>query len=145
MATKAASTQGTQIQVKVGTATTYTTIAEVYDFTIGGGNVGEIDATHFQSSAKEKLKGLADSGQLTFKCNFVQKDADGAQKQCKLDAQNSLAPNRDFKIIFQGEVTPVSITFSGYVKAFPISGSKEDIYRADVTVEISGTMVWAGD
>jgi len=57
------------------TRTTDTKIGEVTDFTGPGGAAAVIDITHLGSTAKEKMIGLRDEGQLSMTMNFVATDA----------------------------------------------------------------------
>ena len=65
--------QGTKLFWSTSTAASTSAsalIGEVTDFTGPGGQAGVIDITHLGSTAKEKLIGLRDEGQLSMTLNF---------------------------------------------------------------------------
>lgn len=139
MTTNAIQFQGIQLQRGNGAGPeVFTTIGEVMSFSGPGGNATVIDASHAQSTAKEKLMGLKDEGQLSFEANLVPGDA--AQTGLRTDRNNRTL--RNFKLILT-DAGPTTLTFAAYVLGFAIAGSADDKITLSVTLEISGAVTWA--
>ncbi len=136
---QAIESQGVQLQRgDGGSPETFTTIAEVTDFDGPSGNASVIDVTHLQSTAKEKIMGLMDEGQITFSGNLVPGDA--AQQGLRDDRTNRTL--RNFKLILT-DAASTTLSFSAYVLNFSISGSVDDKVAFSCTLEISGPVTWA--
>jgi len=150
--TNALKTQGTELFMQKGTGTglTLVNIAEIRSMDgIGGGSTDTIDVTDWNSTAKEKLTGLTDNGELTMECNF------GSQTSMQeLYTKRASAAVTNFWLAFSDgttDVTNVGATitvpttrtvfpFSGTVKQIVLQGQQNDAWRARVTVEVSGAI-----
>ena len=135
MTTNSISAQGTLFYISTAayttSPTTYAAVGEVQTFDGPSGQANVIDATHLQSSAKEKLMGLPDEGQITIGGNYVSTDSG---QDHMFDAR-SLQQKRDFKLqLSNGELW----LFQGFVLQFGISGGVDDKVTFSATVEISG-------
>lgn len=126
----------------VGTAATatpvsWTEIKEIYDVNPDGGESGEIDTTHLQSTAKEFMTGLKDWGSISMDMAWL---FDDAGQLALLEAQ-AAASKKDFKITYSNSKTA---TFEGYVKN--VSGptaSVDDKLTGAASIKISGTVTFA--
>lgn len=130
-------TQGTLFQRGTGTTgDPFTTIAEVRGFRgLGGGEPPVIDVTHFLSVKREKRIGLPDEGTLSMDLNFI--PSDPVQQLLEADRVSQLP--RLFKITF----TDTTICeFEGLVKTFEKSAEPDDVWRASVSIEVSGEPDW---
>jgi len=150
--TNALKTQGTELFMKKGTGTgaTIVNIAEIRSMDgIGGGSTDTIDVTDWNSTAKEKLTGLTDNGELTMECNF------GSQTSMQeIYTKRASAEVTNFWLAFSDGSTDVAIAagtvtvpttrtvfpFSGTVKQIVLQGQQNDAWRARVTVEVSGAI-----
>jgi predicted secreted protein len=138
MTTSAIVTQGVAIQRGDGGGPeVFTTIGEITDFTGPGGSAAVIDATHFQSTAIDKLMGLPDEGQFSFNMNMVPGDAE----QTGLRSDRSAQTLRNFKIILT-DAGAMEITFAAFVLEFSIAGAQNDKVNASVTLEVSGAVTY---
>lgn len=143
MATLAFNAQKTKIQREGSTPGTYEDIAEIRSFSGPGGQANVIDATTLQSSGKEKVMGLQDEGQLTLEMNFVP----GDQGQQNLLADRAAGIKKKFKIIFSDKVTAgvasgTTASFEALVLGFSVSGGVDALTSAQVTLEITGAVIW---
>lgn len=116
-----------------GTATpvTWTEIGELIDWDGPGGSASVIDITHLQSTAREKMIGLMDEGQLTLTVNFL--DADTGQ--LAVSAARLARLEKDWKLVYSDAAVQ---TFKGYALAFSSSGGVDDKVSGTITIEISG-------
>jgi len=130
-------TQGTTVQVK-SAADAWVTIACVTGMSGPGGQAAIIDTTTLASTAKEKLIGLPDEGQLTLECVFDYTDV-GLLRLLALRASQAL---EDFQIVFADTGTTTG-SFSGYVLGFVMNEQQDDAVRCTFTIEISGAVTFA--
>ena len=139
MATNALKSQGVALKRGDGGGTeVFTTIGEVFSITGPGGSATVIDATHFQSTAKEKIMGLPDEGQVSLEMNLDPTDAEQTGLRSDRDAQTL----RNFQLVLT-DGGSTTISFSAYVMTFSISMAVDDKITASVTLEISGSATWA--
>jgi len=131
--------------LKVEISAVYTTIAQVRDIN-GPAMKGEVDdVTHRDSAgrAREFVATLVDNGELTFDIVYdpdqVTHSASAAGGMVTLLAAGSA---NNFRVTF-ADATPTTATFAAIVTAFtpklPVAGHQ----AADVTVKITGQIVWA--
>jgi hypothetical protein len=133
------SAQGVVLAMSYGESpTSFSTIANVVDFSGPGGSAAVIDITSLQSVAKEKIMGLPDEGQLTFNINL---DPDSATHTLLRNARTA-RQECEFRITLT-DSTPTNLYFSGYVLNFSVSGAVDDVVKAAITVEIDGAVTWA--
>ena len=121
------------------TTTTYATAAanvvgEVMGFSGPGMNVNVIDVTHLQSTAKEKMIGLYDGGDITLNVNCVVTD-DG---QTKL--RECLAARTKGSLLLQliTAATSQKIGVEGYCTGLSITGAVDNVLKSDVTIAVTG-------
>jgi len=115
----------------------YTTIAGVQGFSGPGGQASVIDVTTLQSTAKEKLVGLQDEGQISI--DVLHDPADATHTGIRTDRTNRTL--RSWRITFTDSPNSVA-TFSAYVLGTPITGSVDEAVTMSVTLEISGIVTW---
>lgn len=131
--------QGVTLAISVGESpTSFSTIANVTDFSGPGGQASVIDITNLASTAREKRMGLPDEGQLTFN---VLLDPDAATHQSLRDARKNRT-KCEFRVTLT-DGTPTTLTFFGYVLGFTVGGAVDDVVKAAITIEIDGTVTWA--
>jgi len=131
MSDSAIKAQGTLLKLGAGSPLSYTTIPEVNSFTGPTGSAPIIDVTDLGSTAKEKMTGLHDNGQLSFEINFI---PDNAQ-HVALRAAKEASTMCSFQLIFSDGTT---WAFSGLVTGFSVSGSVDGVIKASVSLDISG-------
>lgn len=144
MATKAKAAKGTLIQRGDGGGPeVFTTIGEVTNFSGPGEEAETIEATSFDSAAKEFISsGLPDNGEVTFTVNFV--GSDTGQQGLRTDLRAGTL--RNFKVILNDHATTkTTATFAAIVSNLdgPTAGGVSDIYKMDVTLKLSGPATWS--
>lgn len=110
-------------------------VGQVVGFSGPSQSANVIDVTHLLSTAKEKLIGVYDGGQITINLNWAASDA--AQK--KLQECLRARTKGSFFIELTGTVaTGKSISAEGYVTGLNITGSVDNKVAGDVTIAITG-------
>jgi hypothetical protein len=138
MVSKAFSAQGTTISLGNGAQPeVFTVIGEVKSFDGPGGNVAMIDVTTLSSTAREKVAGLQDFGQMTLEINF---DPTSLQHQ-NLAAYAQSGAKHNYKITFS-DAGGTTAVFTALVAQFRPSGQVDQIVAARVTLEVSGSVTW---
>jgi predicted secreted protein len=135
MSQNAIKAQGTLLQLGSGSPLEYDTIAEINSFNGPGGSVSVIDVTDLSSSAKEKIAGMNDNGQLSFECNFLPGDTEHTALRTAKEAGATIK----VKIIFTDE-NETEWTFDAIVTGFAVQGAIDAVVKASVTLEVSGSI-----
>ena len=135
-------TTGTTVASLWGFGSTF--IGEITDFTGPGGAGAVIDITSIQSTAKEKMVGLRDEGQLSITMNFNATD----YGQQKLIADRAARKSNIYAILFTDRATgaasfPSWCHFKGYPMSFSVSGAVDNKVTANAVIEISGPVVYS--
>lgn len=120
-------------------ASTNITLGEVVGFSGPQMSANVIDVTNLASTAKEKLVGVYDGGNLTLNLNCMATDS-GQQK-----AREVLASRSKSALIIQlsGSTTTHKIALEGYVSGLGITGAVDGKLAADLTFAISGGVSWS--
>lgn len=107
---------------------------------IGGpeGQATVIDVSDFDSTAKEKLMGLADEGQISLDLNFIAGDTTG---QGALQAAKSSRAIQNLQVKIN-DAADTTLTFQGFVLSYNLGLAVDDKISAAATIEISGAVVW---
>ena len=113
-------------------------IGEVTGFSGPGGNAAVIDVTYLLSTAKEKLIGLRDEGQLSLDLNFSATDSG----QLALRTDRAARTKKSATIKFTDPATSVAL-FDAYCLGFSISGTLDDKITANAVIEITGPVTWS--
>lgn len=128
------------VKIFWSTSTGFSTAQEVNQVTNFNGPTGSanvIDITHLGSTAKEKLMGLPDEGQVTFDVNFLSTDAGQialqADRRSRTKRKVAIGLTDTASSIFQGD---------GFVTGFSITGAVDDKLTASVTIEIDGPLTF---
>jgi len=112
-------------------------VGEVIDFSGPGGQANVIDVTHLNSTAKEKLMGIRDEGQLTLTVNHCPADAG----QQNLIADRGTRTLRKCVIAFSDASSYLAI-FDGYCLGYSVSGGVDDKVTASIVVEIADAVTY---
>lgn len=137
MSDQALPAQGLKLKRGTGSPVTYTAIPEINSFQGPGGAAQSIDVSDLDSSAVEKIMGLADEGQLTFEINYL--PANAVHANLRSDRANrTVTP---FQIVFPDDSPATAWTFNAYVTGFAVSGGVNAPVKASVTLEISGSVI----
>jgi hypothetical protein len=137
--------QGTEFYWSTSTAASTAAghiVGEVTDFGGPGGQAAVIDVTNLGSTAKEKLVGLRDEGQVTMTLNLSFSDAG----QIALRADRASRTRRKCVIKFNDSATDAArtkATFDGYCMGFSISGAVDNKVTANAVIEITGGVTYS--
>jgi predicted secreted protein len=115
----------------------FNAVAEVISF---GGPDGEptvIDVSHLGSTARDKLVGLLDEGQVTLTLNHIPGDAE--QSGMRADRATIGQTPRNYQLVLPDATT---ITFAALVLSFNIAGDPDSQVTLAVTLEVSGLATW---
>lgn len=109
-------------------------VGEVVGFSGPGLSANVIDVTHLQSTAKEKMMGLYDGGQITLNVNMVV--TDGGQTLLR----ECLVARTKGALLLQlsTSATTQKMSMEGYVSGLNVSGSVDNKLSGDVTITITG-------
>lgn len=134
---------GTLLKRSTDAGVSYTAVvAEVNTITGPSPKLSFEDVSHMQSpsSYMEKLAKMIEPGQLTFTCAFLPNDATQSPTAGLMHdmAQRTLAY---FALVWPFSPT-VTATFRAYVSNFNPKAPVNGKMTADVTLEISGTIVY---
>ncbi len=127
--------QGIIAYISTTTAiSTNTVLGEVVGFSGPGLTANPIDVTNLTATAKEKLIGVYDGGQLTLNVNAVVTDA-GQTK-----AREMIAARTKGNVMLQlsTAATTQKIAVKGYVSGLNFTGSVDNKLAGDITIAISG-------
>ena len=113
--------------------TVHAHVGEVVDFTAITGAAAIIDVTHLQSTAKEKMIGLCDMGQVTVNVNCIATQT--GQVMC-WDAMKSRAKRK--LSIFLNDTGITQIDCDAYCMSMPITASVDGKITRSITFELSG-------
>lgn len=117
-------------------------VAEVVGFNGPTGSANVIDASHLGSTAKEKLIGLRDEGQVTLDVNY----RPGTTAQDYMRTCRAQRLMRKGVIQFNDNTTDAAknkIIFDAYVSGFSITGAVDQIVKGSITLEITGACTFA--
>lgn len=140
LSTSAHSAQGMTIHISSSVSPdSFVAIPDVVGIDGPSGSATIIDATDLDSTAREKVMGLMDEGQVTLNINYR---PDQTAHEL-LRAQRAAKALCLFKITFTDSAPATTYTFSAYVTGFNVSGSVDNLVKASVTIEITGPITKA--
>lgn len=119
-------------------------VGEITDFTGPGGQAAVIDITSINSTAKEKLIGIRDEGQVSMTLNYSPTDA--GQVGLKDDRDNrtrGMYSIRLTDVTTGSSALPSWLYFHGYCLSFSISGAVDNKITANTVLEIDGPVIWS--
>lgn len=128
--------QGTKFFWSTSTAqSTAQLVGEIVDFNGPGGAAAVIDVTHLGSTAKEKMMGLPDEGQVSMSVNYNPTDAG----HVALISDRSSRTMRKALIKFNDTATHAAV-FDGWCLQYSIQGAVDAKVQANIVIEISGAV-----
>ena len=136
MGTAAVHSQGTTLHIE-GPSTTWIKVGQLTDIKGTSDTSPDIEVTDLDSTTKEYVQGLPDTGTLSATCYCVASDVGLIAVEAAFDARVL----KQFKVTYPAGTTPVR-TFSGYVKSFPKIGdiSKDGVITGTIEIKRSGTV-----
>ena len=130
--------QGTTLQCT--TISPSALVGEVTDLNGPNGSITIIDGTNLSSTAKIKLTGLKDEGQITVSLNFSPQDT---VQQYLLDAFGTNSGTAEAFVLTFTDSGTTTATFSAFVTAFSTQTSVDSKVTGSMTLEITGAVTWA--
>lgn len=129
------------------TGINYYALGQVTGFNGPTGAANVIDITHLGSTAKEKMIGLRDEGQVTIDLNL---DTPATSYQIALRDDRANRIKRQYEIVLTDASTalahiPSALNFDAYVSGFSITGSVDNIVKGSVTLEITSAVKWISE
>ena len=127
--------------ITLGTATATPTawikVGQITDIKGTSDTSPDIDVTDLDSTTKEYLPGLPDTGNVNMTVFCVDSDTGLAAIEAAFDARIS----KSFKVTYPSGATPIR-TFSAFVKSFPKIGdaSKDGVVTGSVELKRSGSV-----
>ncbi len=128
-------------------------IGEVTQFSVPSGSPSIVDITHLQSTAKEKMLGMIDEGQMTFGFQYsvaTESTASTDSLHAALQTDRANRTKRTFDVLLtdylnttDSSAVPSKALFDGYVTGFSLSGAVDGKVEGNVTIEIDGEVRWS--
>jgi len=114
------------------------TIGQVTGFNGPSLSAPVIDVTTLQSTAKEKMIGVYDAGQVSLNVLF-DNEASNARLHDALIRDMTARTKRQYDIKFVGNTTQNTgaVYFGGYVSGFNITGAVDNALKADITIALA--------
>ena len=135
----AIASQGTTIGIgSAASPLVYSTIGSVISFSGPGGAAQILDSTNLSSTAKGKMMGLPDEGELTLECHLDNTDITG---QIAARSARSSQTLKYFKLTFADSPATYG-TFQGYVTNYTVSGGVDALTMLSITIAIDGAITW---
>lgn len=134
--------QGTTLGVDdVGASpVAYTTVGNVVDVTgLRGGQATVIDVSNLGSTAREKLMGLPDEGQVQLTLQYDPDDTG----QTELETARDNRTRKSFQITMNDGSPATTFTFNGYVLTFGVDFAVDQVVQSSITIEIDGSVTKA--
>ena len=117
----------------------YDLLPEVISISGVGQTNDLVDATHFDSTAREYIGGLADGSEVTVECNYVQGNAVQERVIADVAARNTV----NCQVLFDFASPQASFTFAAAALGWQISPSVDDRQTISFTFKISGSITVA--
>lgn len=141
----AVQSQGTKLFWNTGTTVWSTVtglIGQVISFNGPTGSAAVIDITTLGSTAKEKLMGLPDEGQVSMELALITTDT------AQIALRNDRAAKTRSGCVIKLNDAPLEanktrVKFAAYITGFSIAGAVDDKVKASVTMEIDGPCSWS--
>lgn len=132
--------QGTRIYWSTSTSVSTSSTAlvgQVTGFNGPSGSAGVIDITNLQSTAKEKLIGLRDEGNITLDVLYAPGSTNTGQGNLQVDRATR---TRRAWVIDLNDASSSRMHGKGYCSGFSITGAVDDAVKASITIEIDGAV-----
>jgi|TARA_Y100000034_G_scaffold28640_2_gene34443 hypothetical protein len=139
MTTTKVDTQATQLKRGDGASPeVFTLVGQITDIQGPDGSATEIPISTLDSTAVEVAMGLMDEGSISL--NMVLDPANAQQTGLRTD--RTAKTLRNFKIVMtDGSAT--TLDFAAYVTGFSLDASGDEVWRASITLRISGAVAWS--
>lgn len=137
MAQNAILPNGANVKIKDKTGSTFKKVNGFKSFSGIYGSAPTVqDVTDFDSTAKEKLLGMTDEGQISLGFLFIPADSG----QVELISARAAKELRSFTIALSDKVGSKTYTFNAFVLTASPEGAVDTVMEMAVTLEISGAI-----
>ena len=116
----------------------FTLVGQITDLSGPDGSAAEIDISTLDSTAKEFAMGLMDEGSFSFEMVF---DPANAQHVGVRDDRTNKTLRNWQVVLPDGSST--TIAFAAYITGFSLAAPGDEVWRASVTLRISGALTWS--
>jgi len=120
------------------TGTTAVAVGEIVGFSGPSISANPIDITSLTATAKVKLMGVYDGGQVTLNVNMVVTDAGQTLVRTALFARTEGAGI----IKLDASATGQKCAFNGFISGLNMTGSVDNKIAGDITISISGGITY---
>jgi len=124
--------------INATTGTTAVAVGEIVGFSGPSISANPIDITSLTATAKVKLMGVYDGGQVTLNVNMVVTDAGQTLVRTALFARTEGAGI----IKLDAAVTSQKCAFNGFISGLTMTGSVDNKLSGDITISISGGVTY---
>ncbi len=128
---------------KVITGHTMANIGQITGFSGPGISAAIIDVTNLQSTAKEKLISIRDSGQLSITVNLDPTVNTALHLSIMEDLRNQKLRKWDIRFTDTGTSLPSAVYFSGYVSGWNPAGAVDKQLTAEISIALTGGILWS--
>lgn len=120
------------------TGKTMSNIGEIVSFTGPSPSLTVIDITNLSDSAKKKLVGVKDEGQVAIEVNY---SASVTDLHPTLRTDMTTREKQTFDVVLtDSTIKPTAYYFEGYVVNHSITGSVDNALKGSITLEISSAV-----
>ena len=123
----------------VDSPASYDNLPEVISISGVGATNALVDATHFDSTAREYISGLADGTEVSVECNMVQGNAVQQRIIADVAARNTV----NCKVTFDYSSPVDTFSFAAVALGWTINPSVDDRNTISFTFKISGSITVA--
>ena len=132
-------TQGTRFFWSASTTlSTAVEITQVQNWSGLGGSAPVIDVTHLGSTAREKMMGLRDPGELTL--GLIYNATDAGQVALEADAASRSERKMAIKWSTSGDANGLGCEFAAYCGGLDISGAEDDKVVASAQIIVANAV-----
>lgn len=121
------------------TGYTMNSIGSVVSFNGPTGSANIIDITALDSTAKRKLVGIRDEGQLSL--DILLDTSDAQQTKLRVDRAARTIGIYDIKLT-DSTVQPTGMFFDAYITGFSVTGGVEQAVKASIQMELTSAVHW---
>lgn len=129
--------QGVELYIDEG-ASPFTLVGELVSFSGPDGQASVIDVTNLSSTARQKLMGVSDEGQISLELNLDP----GNSGQDALRSQRDARTANNYSLNLN-DASGTILTFSAFCLQFALSGGVDEKLSLSCTLEIDGAVTWA--
>ena len=125
----------------LSSGTTFTTIPEVTEVSGLSETVELVEVTHFASTAKEYVAGLADGSEITITCNFLPGNA--PQQEMISGTHSGKGTTNNYQFVCTDGTSTDTLTFAAVNIGYEIAPSLDSQNQITYTIKVTGAITIA--